>query len=83
MEALAHMCRINFPSDIHFGEKFTDDSIYDVIEDIAPTIDDIINKCEWQDERVPCDQIFSPVWTAAGICYGFNTLNSRNIFTEK
>lgn len=83
MQALVHMCHFHFPNGIHFGEKFTNDSIFDVIKDIAPRFDDILHECEWQNERVPCKQIFSPSLTGGGICYAFNALNTHDYLTDQ
>lgn len=83
MQALSHMCDFNFPSGIRFGGKFTNDSIYDVLKDIAPRFSETMYRCEWQNEHLPCDQIFSPMLTGAGICFAFNALNTQDVFTEQ
>jgi Amiloride-sensitive sodium channel len=39
------------------------------------TCDDLLLDCQWKNQPVPCDQLFTPRITDNGICCGFNHLD--------
>lgn len=82
MKALSHVCKLGW---IHFADpkdKYTNESIYDTIKDVALSLDDTIGFCMWQYKMGKCKEYFVPVLTEEGLCFAFNALNSREIFTD-
>lgn len=62
--------------------NFTDDSVYDTIQEIAPDLNDVVAWCIWKEEDL-CIFSLSSVITAEGLCFAFNALNSNEIYTEE
>lgn len=83
MEALVHVCQFYFPDHVHFENEFTNESIYDTINDLSLTINDTLFNCNWKNKMRDCSQTFSPVLTDLGRCFTFNSPNSDEIFTER
>lgn len=88
MKTLAHLCpnSIGPASKNHMshGPGFTDESIYDVIQDINPDLSDIMHQtCVWQNDKEPCSNGFVPVYTEEGLCFAFNNLSPHEIYTEE
>lgn len=83
MEALIHPCQFSFPDDFEFGTKFTNESIYEMIQGIALTLDDTMCRCMWQYAVDSCTKFFTPILTEEGLCFAFNALNSRETYTEE
>lgn len=79
IEALAHICKY-YPL-VHgdLGEKFANESIYQVIRDMAPSCNDIIPHCEWSGKTYPCSELFKPMFTEKGVCFVFNSLNVQDV----
>lgn len=82
LNALAHICPI-LPHLIPYNDNFTDESIYDTIQDIAPSIRQSTMGCMWQRRVAKCFEIFSPVLTEEGLCFAFNAQNSHEIYTDE
>ncbi|XP_055305956.1 pickpocket protein 28-like, partial [Sitodiplosis mosellana] len=82
LEALSHLCRFNFPEYVRYGNKFTNTSIYDIIQDIAPNLTSVIVSCSWNLQMENCESHFSPTITDEGLCFTFNALNSDEIYTD-
>lgn len=68
---------------IRLEEKFANDSIYEVLEDLAPNRDYTINACQWQQKKVNCIEYMSPIMTNHGVCFSFNALNSQDMYTDE
>lgn len=83
MEALSHICQFNFRTAIRWGQNFTNSSIYDTLEDIAPSLNYSMFKCSWFNQNVPCSTYFAPVLTENGLCFSFNTLNSHEVLSDE
>lgn len=83
MEALIHICQYDFVDFFNFTNKFTNESIFNVIEDIAPSFEDTMFDCQWQYESNECSEFFAPILTGEGFCFAFNSLNSHEIYTEQ
>lgn len=82
LDALSHMCRFNFPEHVRYGHRFSNASIYDIIQDIAPNFTDTVASCSWNYEMQRCETQFSPILTDEGLCFTFNALNSDDIYTN-
>lgn len=82
MEAFVQTCQFHPQDAIHFGRTYINESIYNILIDQAPSFNDTFDYCEWMNEVRPCSQLFSPVLTSEGLCFSFNTLNSREIYTK-
>lgn len=85
MEALCQICEFfkkDLFSHVQIGKEFTNTSIYDIIQDIAPN--DTMSGCYWQYTAYwhSCE-LFRPILTKEGLCFTFNALNSRDIYTDQ
>lgn len=85
---LDHLCPDSFdpPYGDHFGFRpdLFDESIYKVINEISPNLSYIMHPtCIWQSEQEYCSNDFIPVYTEEGLCYSFNNLNARDIYTDE
>lgn len=83
METLVHICDFHFKNPVNFQEKFVNESIYNEIREMAPSFHDVVKDCEWQQQIVNCSDIFVPILTGEGLCFVFNALNSKDIFTDE
>ncbi|XP_031627361.1 pickpocket protein 28-like [Contarinia nasturtii] len=63
--------------------EFANESMYRMIEDLAPNQDYVIHSCRWQQNKVNCLEYISPVITDEGFCFTFNPLNSYDMYTEE
>lgn len=82
MSALAHVCPF-LPERFPFDDSTSSESIHDTIENISPNLQDILDKCGWQNRKMNCSEIFSPVLTEDGLCVTFNALNSYETYTDE
>lgn len=82
LNALTHICPI-LPHLITWNDSFTDESIYDTIQNIAPYLHPSETRCLWTRYLKPCSELFVPVLTEDGICFTFNALNSHEIYTDE
>lgn len=84
LETLHHICPHKHSGITTSSQtQFNNGSIYEIIDDIAPSMDDVLNFCEWRGMTKSCSDVFSKIFTENGLCYQFNGLNSREIYTEK
>lgn len=83
MEAVAQICDAHLTGDFKLGDNFTDESIFDIIQDVAPSFNDTMFYCKWRNENNFCQAFFQPILTEEGVCYTFNILNSRDIYTKE
>lgn len=82
MEALAHLCE-NFEEIYEFENDFANNSIYDVIDDMALESEETLSIGYWQRTAINASKYFIPVLTEEGKCFAFNSLNSDDIYTDE
>lgn len=72
-----------------YNEKFTPDSIYERIQDIAgiyslsKDIYATMFVCRWYLGIVRCDKKFIPIMIEEGICFAFNAVNASEVYTDE
>ncbi|XP_055308681.1 pickpocket protein 28-like, partial [Sitodiplosis mosellana] len=82
LNALAHICPL-LPQRLKSKENFATESIYDTIKNLAPNLEYTIQSCSWKQKRINCSEFMSPILTSNGLCFQFNALNSRDIYTTE
>lgn len=83
MEVLSHICEFYFKDNFSFGTKFASESIYDTIQEIAPSFNDTLFMCRWQRQNSDCSKFIVPILTEEGLCFAFNAINSREMYTKE
>lgn len=82
-DASSHICDLGLACDRNIlGRNFTDSSIVDIIQDIAPTYDDTVYGFKWRN-KVYMHAKLQKIITDEGVCFTFNDLNSRDIYTDE
>lgn len=83
MEALTNICQFSNLDKFYFKQKYTNESIFHTIEDMAPSFNDTMYRCVWQYKSKNCSSFFVPTLTGEGLCFAFNSLNSHEMYTEE
>lgn len=67
----------------NFSDEYLDDDTWSVINEIAPAFNDTFIVCKLFDKLIDCGKLFVPRTTERGLCYSFNTLSVREMFTDE
>lgn len=63
MDALIHICNAPLGDNFELGTNVTDESIFRIIRDVAPSLLDTMDLCKWRNENHHCFQFFRPILT--------------------
>lgn len=83
LEALIQICDSFTFTEFNLGETISDASIVETLFNMSIKIEDSMHYCEWRSDDIDCRNLFRPILTEDGFCFTFNSLNSRDIYTEK
>lgn len=83
LEALAEICQFYGSFDQHFGNIFVNESIHKLIQYMAPSLNETVSHCSWRNVEFSCENLFRPIFTNFGLCFTFNAINSREIYTDE
>lgn len=84
MEVVLQLCDAHIAVDnFQIGTNFTNSEFFDILKELAPTYNDTMMFCKWRNEVNFCDALFRTTLTEEGVCYTFNALNSRDIYTDE
>lgn len=81
LNALAHICPL-LPNYVKFNDTFTNDTIYDTIQEMAFEYPKDIEGCSFKGVK-SCTDLLQPLMTEDGLCFTFNALNSHEIYTNE
>lgn len=81
--ALSHICDLKTFGGFEVGKNFTDAVLIQQINDISIKLNDSLHYCNWHYKDKKCFELFRPILTEEGICFTFNSLNSRDIYSKK
>lgn len=80
--ALIHICDADTFEGFGVGKNFTDASMVQTLYEISIRLSDSLKDCEWRNKNMNCKDLFRPILTEDGICFTFNSLNSRDIYSD-
>ncbi|XP_037031900.1 pickpocket protein 28-like [Bradysia coprophila] len=69
-------------NDNNIGDNFTTDIIFDLIKEVAPSMQRSLMTCSFRTLSGICDNIFEEIITADGLCFTFNSLYPKEMFME-
>lgn len=82
---MPHICENLWKKFYDSNEKFVPATVFNMFEDMAPTLNDTMRKCQWKGngDNNTCSELFVPILTEEGICFSFNALNWNEIYTDE
>lgn len=83
LKALAHLCENPWDGFRDDDEQFVNASLFKMIEEMAPNLNDTFRECRWKGDLRNCSDLFVPLLTEAGLCFSFNALNWNEIYSDK
>lgn len=81
LEILTTIC--TEPDLMDFGNNSLDRDSVRMLYEMAPKLNDVFETCRFLDEAVDCYRIFKPTLTEDGVCYTFNSFDSKQMFNEE
>lgn len=83
MEALSHVCKFSLNIQSKLERNPMDESIYQSLYEMAPALNETFAICRWQNKQISCADNFQPTFTGLGLCFTFNGLNPRDVYTDE
>lgn len=83
MEAISHLCEPHLMESFQLGKNNTDERIFKIINELAPSFTDIMFFCKYRNKFNLCQNYFKSILTDEGVCFTFNALNSEEVYTDK
>lgn len=80
--ALTHICDFKAFGLFGIGKNTTDADLIREMNKISIKLNDSLVECKWRSEYEDCSKHFQPILTEDGICFTFNSLNSRDIYSD-
>lgn len=80
--ALTQICDSKLFTHVAIGTNFTDASLIRDLDNISIKLNDSLHNCKWHGDDKDCSTLFRPILTENGICFTFNSLNSRDIYSD-
>lgn len=66
-----------------FTDVYAQEMVYQVIDSIGPYFNETFVYCKLLDSWIDCDKILSPFISETGLCYSFNSISLRELFTDE
>lgn len=85
MQTLLHLCTFDstdFTAFLFQGEDFVNASIYEIMEEMAPSVFEVAPECKFNNKFCGYGYL-QPHLTDEGLCFSFNSLNSNEMYTDK
>lgn len=83
MRAGVHLCDPFLVENFNYEQNLTNNLIFGILNDISPMFEDTMYLCKWRHQVDNCSLYFQPILTEEGVCFTFNALNSRDIYTDE
>lgn len=62
--------------------NFTGPEIFEIIHEVAPSFNETLVDCKFQNKQELCRDYFQQVITEEGLCYTFNSLDPSDIYRD-
>lgn len=79
MIIISNICRL----DLSLENTTIDREYVELLVEMAPKIDDVFEECYFMEREYNCNFLFQETLTEDGLCFSFNTFNSRRMFNEE
>lgn len=82
MESVVQICDAHLTNHFVIGDNVTDKSITKTLTRLAPTINETMMMCKFQNTLQYCNKYFDELMTDEGRCFTFNMINSEELFRD-